>query len=347
MAFVLVGACLAFDASAADRDAWKHPDSRFAAIDDAVDDDDYATAQKLLADLRAEAKRSNDQSLLAEALESGKEVARLSREFGKIAKHIKTLKERPKNGKASLAVGKYFCVVKGNWSQGLARLALGEDATLAALAADDNESPVHTDDQVAIADRWWQYSQKVSDADERIAYQLRARQWMIKALPGADAKARATIDQRLKQVPLFIDRLVVWNMHNGGYNDRGADELLVSLFYQDKLVWKDSTVIPWTANKPAYIMLRPKHVRADQVRVDVTKPHNRGAGLGEIEVIIGRRNIARDCEPTVDSYFEFNEAYKPSRLVDGDTSGNAGFWAAENGKESWASIHLAEFAPAK
>jgi hypothetical protein len=59
---------LASGAHAADRDAWKHPDPRFAAIDSAADDDDYTGAQRLLAELRAEAKRTKDQTLLADAL---------------------------------------------------------------------------------------------------------------------------------------------------------------------------------------------------------------------------------------------------------------------------------------
>lgn len=344
-AFGLICSFFVLNASAADRDAWQHPDPRLAAIDDAVDDDDFAGAQKLLVELRTEAKRTKDQSLLAEVLEQGKKLTKLARDFEKIAKHLKTLdKAHPK---ACLAVGKYHCVVKGNWKRGLPLLAFGDDATLAALAADDNDESVRADDQAAIADRWWLYSQKVSDATERIPYQLRAREWMIRARPGVTDKVRATIDQRLKQVPLFIDRIVVWNAHNGGYNDRGADELLVSLLYQDKVAWKEAVAIPWIANKPAYVMLRPKHVRADQVRVDITKPHDRGAGLGEIEVVVGWKNIVRYCEPVVDSYFEFNEAYKPSRLVDGDTSGNTGFWVADNGKPGWASIHFAEFPPPK
>jgi len=339
--FALFGTC----AFAADRDAWQHPDPRFAAINEAVDDDDYPAAQKLLAEVRAEAKRTKDQGLLAEALEQGKEVTKFARDYDKIAKHLKTLdKEHPK---ACLAVGKYHCVIKGNWKRGLPLLAMGDDATLAALAAADNDESLQADDQAAIADRWWQYSQKVSDANERIACQLRAREWMIRARSGVDDKARATIDQRLKQVPLFVDRIVVWNTHNGPYNNRGADEILVSLLYQDKVVWKDAVAIPWTPNKPAYVMLRPKHVRADQVRVDITKLHDQGAGLGEIEVVVGKTNIVRQCEPVVDSYFEFNEAYKPSRLVDGDTSGNTGFWVADNGKSGWASIHFAEFPPTK
>jgi tetratricopeptide (TPR) repeat protein len=333
---------VSISARAADPDAWRHPDPRFAPIDDAVDGDDYAGAQQLLAELRTEAKRGQDQALLAEALEEGKEVTKLARDFNKIAKHLKVLEKNPKEPKASLAAGKYY-LLRDKWLRALPLLSAGDDAKLAALAVEDSRVVLQRDGQAEIADRWWQYSLKVSDADERIAYQLRAREWMLNARRGADDKARAIIDQRLKQVPLFIDRIVVWNMHNGGYNDRGSEELLVSLLYQEKVVWKDAVEIPWVANKPAYVMLRPKHVRADQIRVDVTKPYNGRAGLGEIEVVVGRKNIARQCEPVADSYFEFNDAYRPSLLVDGDTSGNTGFWAAKDGENRWASIHFAEF----
>lgn len=320
----LMCSCFAASALGADRDAWQHPDARFAAIDEALDDDDFPVAQKLLAELRAEAKRTKDQSLLAEALEQGKEVTKLARDYEKIAKHVKNLdKAHPKS---CLAVGKYFCVVKGNWKRGLPLLAVGDDATLAALAADDNGESLQADDQAAIADRWWQYSQKVADANERIAYQLRARDWMIRALPGVADKTRATIEQRLKQVPLFIDRIVVWNTHNGGSNDRGAEELLISLYFQEKEVWKEAVGIRWTANKPAYVMLRLKHIRADQVRVEITKRHDRGGGLGEIQVFAGRLNVARHCVPTADADVEGRDQHDPAALVDGDTSGNTGFW---------------------
>jgi hypothetical protein len=345
-ACALFGTCVLRSARAADRDAWKHPDSRFAAIDEAVDDDEFTAAQKLLAELRSEAKRAKDQPVLAEALELGKEVTKLAKDFDKMGRQLKALEKDPNDAKASLAVGKYYAI-RGNWRRALPYLAAGEDPKLAALAADDNEDSVQFDEQMKIADRWWQYSQKVPDASERIAWQLRARDWMIRARRGAEEKEKAAIDQRLRQVPLFIDRVVVWNMHNGPFNDRGAEELQVSLLYQDKVVWKEAVAIPWVANKPAYVMLFPKHVRADQVRVDVTKAHNERAGLGEIEVLVGRKNIARLCEPVVDSYFEFNPAYRPATLVDGDRSGNTGFWAASDGGDRWASIHFAEFEPPK
>ncbi|HLJ12561.1 MAG TPA: hypothetical protein VKU82_15310, partial [Planctomycetaceae bacterium] len=282
--------------AAAERGSWQHPDSRFAAIDVAVDDNDYAKAQKLLAELRVEAKRAKSTQLQAEVQERGKEVTKLARDFEKLAKHFKTLEKNGNDAKASLAVGKYYCVAKGSWKEGLPLLAAGEDQKLAAIASEDNDGLLQTDEQFAIADQWWQYAEKVSDASERIAYQLRARDWMMRARVGATEKQRATIDQRLRQVPFFPEKIVVWNTHNGDVNDRGAEELLVSMLFQGAVVWKQTTDIPWTANEPSYVLLRPKRVKADQVRVDILKHHFRGGGLGEIEVIIGRTNIVAGCQ---------------------------------------------------
>jgi hypothetical protein len=94
-------------------------------------------------------------------------------------------------------------------------------------------------------------------------------------------------------------------------------------------------------------MLRPKHIRAGQVRVEITKRHNLGGGLGEIEVFAGTMNIARHCRLTADADFEFKDQHDPSALVDGDTSGSTGYWLTYDGKDGWASIHFAEFPPAK
>jgi hypothetical protein len=47
--------------------------------------------------------------------------------MNRIAKHLKTLdKAHPK---ACLAVGKYYCVVKGNWKRALPVLGMVDDAT--------------------------------------------------------------------------------------------------------------------------------------------------------------------------------------------------------------------------
>lgn len=334
--------------NAADRHAWRHPDSRFAAVDDAVDNDDFPQAQKLLAEIRAEAKRARDPALQAEALEHGKEVTKLARDFEKIAKHVKSLEKNRRDHKASLAVGKYYCVVKGQWKTGLPLLAAGDDPKLAAIAAEDSDDILLPDDQLALGEHWWQYAEKVPDATERIACQLRAREWMIRAQPRASEKQRILIEQRLKQIPLFPEKVVVWNTHNGDANDRGAEEILVSLLFQGQVVWKQTTEIAWRPNESPYVLLRPKRVRADQVRVDITRQHFRGGGLSEIEVVMGKTNLVRPCQPEVESYFAFNEGYGPLKLVDGKMSGNVGdSWVADKDVPGWATIHFAELPPVK
>jgi hypothetical protein len=286
--------------------------------------------------------------LQTEALERGKEVTKLARDFDKIAKQLKTLEKNPRDHKASLAAGKYYCVTKGQWRTGLPLLAAGDDPKLAAIAADDSDDILQPDDQFALAERWWQYAEKVTDASERIACQLRSRDWMIRARPRATDKQRAAIDQRLKQIPLFPEKIVVWNTHNGEGNDRGAEEILVSLLFQGQVVWKQVTEIAWKPNESPYVLLRPKRVRADQVRVDITKQHFRGGGLAEIEIVVGKTNLVRPCQPEVESYVAFNETYGPLKLVDGKTSGNVGdSWVADKDVPGWATIHFAEFPPVK
>lgn len=344
---VLIVACLAGAAKGAAGDLWKHPDSRFAAVDAAVDDDKYASAQKLLGDLRAAAKRTGEAWLQAEAVERGKEIAKQAREFEKIGKHLKALKKSSKDAKASLAVGKFYCVVKGDFDRGLPFLALGEDANLALVAAADQERVDSTDAQLALADHWWRCAEKTSDVPERIAWQIRARNWMLQARPAANESQRMAIDQRLKQVVLVPEKIVVWNTHNGPPNDRGAEEISVSLLHQGVVVWQEAAELPFKPNEPSAVLLRPKRVRADQIRVEVTKYHKHGGGLGEIEVFVGRTNIAAGCQPIVDAQWEENPQFAPSKLVDGDRSGASGYWLTEDGKPGWAGIHFCELGGAK
>jgi len=342
----LVGAVL-LDSAAADSGGWKHPDSRFAAIDAAVQDDNYTAAQKLLADLRGEAKRVGDLPLQGEVQERGKEIAKLARDFEKIGKHLKTLKKGAKDPRASLAVGKYYCVAKGDFTRGLPFLMAGDDEKLSEAASAEDERVRETNSQLELAERWWQCAEKTSDVPERIAWQIRARRWMLRARPAASESQRATIDQLLKQVVLVPEKIVIWNTHNGPSDDRGAEAIDVSLLYQGTVVWNQAVELPFKRDQESFVMLRPKRIRADQVRVEITKHHNRGGGLGEIEVFCGHENIAAGCEPLVDAYWELNEQFVPSKLVDGDRSGATGYWLTDNDKDGWAVVPFAEFGRGK
>jgi hypothetical protein len=321
-------------------EGWRHPDSRFRAIDEALDRDDFPEAQKQLSQLKADAKRGKDQALQQEISERAKEITRLEREFEKISKAWKTLASGVSDKHAATLVGKYTCAIKGDWDRALTLFASCDEPNLVSAAKADQKNAGDAVGKMAIANLWWLASEGSTEADDRLAFQLRARQWMIQAYPGAPHTDQVTIAQRLRQLPLLPEKIVIWNTHNGPYRERGASELMVSLLHQGKVVWKKSTAIPWRANDPAFVVLRPARVRADQIRVDITRNYLGGAGLGEIEVFAGATNIARGCQPQVSSFFQSKNELGPGNLVDGDTSGNTGYWIANDGTGAWASVRL-------
>ncbi|MDB5332791.1 MAG: hypothetical protein JWP03_3942 [Phycisphaerales bacterium] len=110
-----------------------------------------------------------------EAARSARDTARLSGE---------KLKNNPTDKQANLVVGKYECLVRNDWAQGAAKLALGSDTTLAALAARDVANPEDGDAQAALADAWWEYSQKQAGST-KASIEARAAFWYRKALPSA------------------------------------------------------------------------------------------------------------------------------------------------------------------
>lgn len=326
---------------------WTHPDTRFADVETALTNDDFPKAQKLLVDLRAQAKKSKDVAFQAEILERGKEITKLSRESERFGKAIKALEKDSNDAKASLDGGKYLCFVKGDWNKGLPLLCAGIDTRLAAVAEADKLSPKEPADQLRVADLWWQYGQKITDADERAACLLRSRFWMMSARMATDEEGIATIKARLKQIPIVPDRIVVWNTHNAGYNDRGAIEIVVSLLNDGKVVWTQPFRMPWKANEPSFILIRPVRTRADQVRVDITKHHMTSGGLGEIQVFAGNTNVAQGMLAEVETVFEFKDEHGPGALVDGDLSGKTGFWISQNGTGGWAMVDFQQLAVTK
>lgn len=326
-------------------EAWRDPDVRFRDVNDAIAKDDFKTAQELLTELRNSAKKLKDSEMQFEVAERGKEVTELSREFNRVSAHIETLKSHPSDAKAALAVGRYECVAKGNWKKGLPLLALGDDAKFAALAYADQKHPDQIDQQMEVANGWWKQAQSTTNANERLAYQLRARRWMLRARPNAGYTVQADIDQRLKSLTFTPDRIVVWNTHNGSAKDRGAKAIVVTWLLQGKPIGRQAVAIAWNADEAAYVVLRPKPVRIDEIRVEITQHQGLGGGLGEVEVLVGQENIALGCTPRVDAVWERDKRFDAEKLVDRDTSGDTGFWLTENGRNGWASIPLASFPP--
>ena len=82
---VLGGLALSLSTAVAADEPWRDPDVRFKPVNEAIDKDDFKTAQDLLTDIRNAAKKLKDQEMLAQVAERTKEVSDLAKEFNKIS----------------------------------------------------------------------------------------------------------------------------------------------------------------------------------------------------------------------------------------------------------------------
>ncbi|MFZ5830810.1 MAG: hypothetical protein ACOY3P_12015 [Planctomycetota bacterium] len=110
-----------------------------------------------------------------------------------------TLKQNRDDPEANLVCGKYHCLVTGDWNRGLAMIRKGSDSLLKTLAEADAERHESVQEIVAIADRWWNASQREDPATQKIM-QDRASYWYQRAYRKLKGPARDRVKRRLDEL---------------------------------------------------------------------------------------------------------------------------------------------------
>jgi hypothetical protein len=159
--------------------------------------DDYVPAARLLALLRPAV--SSDPALTRQVQSLTKEIDVIRTAETRIASQLEKLKGAPLDPAANMAVGQFYCLIKGDWVRGLPMLAAGNDAVLQALAKKDLAGPTGPDDQVALADAWWGYAAKASGIPKSRAM-ARAGKWYAGAAPALAGLAKTRVENRLKEI---------------------------------------------------------------------------------------------------------------------------------------------------
>jgi WD40 repeat protein len=126
------------------------------------------------------------------------------------------LKKNPDTPAANAQFGKYLCFRVGNWEDGLARIAKGDDAALKELAKKDSASPRDAKGQAEIGKAWFDFAAKADDG-HKPGILLRSKQWYEKAgagdLPAADKLA---IGQRLGEIAKQLTALAAVSLSRPG-----------------------------------------------------------------------------------------------------------------------------------
>jgi hypothetical protein len=179
-----------------------------ALVEEAVAADHYELALRLVSVAVDAARKARSPTLSSKAEARRKEVQALQKEFDEVKEARAKLRETPDDPDASLALGKYLCLVKGDWKKGLPLLAQGSDKALKAVAEQERDNPGGADAQVRIGDRWWDLAGKATGRT-KAQLQTRAVHWYEQAAPELKGLAKARVEKRLQEATALVPRAAV------------------------------------------------------------------------------------------------------------------------------------------
>ncbi len=171
----------------------------FSLVDVAAAEDDFEAAEKLAEIALASARRARNYTLLKEIVARMKVVTESEKKYAEYQKAIGRLKDNPTEPDANLAAGRYLCLVKGRWDEGVPMLALGRDEALKAVAQRDMQGASSAEEQVELGDDWWNLAQ--TRKNEQNEMMLRAGSWYGTAKAGlSSGLTLVKVNKRLEEI---------------------------------------------------------------------------------------------------------------------------------------------------
>jgi hypothetical protein len=162
-----------------------------------VGDEDSARTLVKLAEETALRIAPKNGPLHQHVLARGREIAPAMKTRAELRAAATTLEQRPDDASANLTAGKFLCLTRGEWDQGLFLLARGGDATLQELARQDLANPPQPAAFRARGDAWWNQG-AVQAGTDAAPYYWRACYWYERARAGLSDADRSAIDQRIQ-----------------------------------------------------------------------------------------------------------------------------------------------------
>jgi hypothetical protein len=164
----------------------------------AVEDDQLDPAVRLGLAAQTAIKKLSDRDRTKVIGDRLTEVRTIQAEAVKIGSS--GLQSGPSQGdaEANLALGRYRCFFKNDWSKGLPNLAAGSDPRLQLAAKKETENPAAAAAQLAVAEQWWDSATKLSREAKRNVLR-HAAEWYVTALPSLTGAPRTTALNRIQE----------------------------------------------------------------------------------------------------------------------------------------------------
>jgi len=176
----------------------------FEEADDTFDDfvlaEDYRAAERL-SQLAVSAANKSDDEDAVEKYTARRHWASEAKALQKAAEAgLIALETNPQDPRANGDVGKFLCLIKGDWANGLVILAHGNDRSLKRLAEMELGDLSDSIRRLELADIWWREAASSKPALQE-TMQSRAKHWYEQALPGLPAGlVRIRVERRINEI---------------------------------------------------------------------------------------------------------------------------------------------------
>jgi len=170
------------------------------AFDDFVVAEQYESAERL-SQLAVSAANQVDQEDSVEKFTARRQWASEAKDLQKAAEEgLAALEKNPADPQANSNVGKYLCLIKGDWQNGLVILANGNTRSLKRLAEMELGDLSESARKLELADLWWREAESSIPAFQA-TMQARAKHWYEQALPGIPAGlVRIRVERRVEEI---------------------------------------------------------------------------------------------------------------------------------------------------
>ena len=260
--------------------------------DELVASEDYESANKLLAKLKA---TPSNPVLQAQILGKMKEVNGGIQEQKLVNAALEKLKANAEDASANRTVGSYRCLTRNDWTAGLPFLAKGSDESLKKLARVEIVAGSGVDQAERIADGWYDLAHakdKTLNDAQKAACLRHAISWYDVARPTAQGLLLKKIGNRASEVTMAATARVQ------------TKELVNSIGQKYTRIEKGNFVMGTPENEPNH------HPNETMHKVTLTKPFYMGVyhvTRGEFEAFVNATKYQTDAERAGTGYvFEAN-----------------------------------------
>jgi hypothetical protein len=155
-------------------------------LEEAIANDNYAVGEGLVKSAEEAATKTKIVALFAKVEKRALELEQAKKEFGRMAKFVAILEKNPDDADANVEMGKYLCLVKGNWEKGLPLLLKGKEKVYTDLAKRDLAGPKETAMQLDLGDDYATLAENEKGLTQKMLLK-RALHWYAKCLGGLES----------------------------------------------------------------------------------------------------------------------------------------------------------------